>query len=201
MPGGRPRSFDPDAALAAALRVFWERGFREASTEDLAAAAGVTKPSLYAAFGDKHGQFAAAVGLYRDRHFAPLLARLDDPPGERRTGREAVRAFLRGAAEDFTDPDRPPGCLLCAHAAGAGGTDERALAAALAGHEALVAALRDRLARAKSDGDLPAAAPVAPLADLYAAALHGLSASARVGRSRRALFAVADAAVGAWPGG
>ena len=192
---GRPRSFDPDDALDAVVRVFWERGFRDASLDDLAAAAGVSKPSLYAAFGDKDAQFAAAVGRYRERYFDPPLARLNAAA----EGREAVRTLLRTFAEGFTDPDRPPGCLICSHAAGAAGADERAFALAAAGHAVLVAALRDRLVRAKDDGDLPADASTGALADLFAAVLHGLSASARLGRSRRALFAVVDAAIGAWP--
>ena len=186
---GRPRSFDVDAALAAVLRTFWELGYEAASTEALAAAAGVTKPSLYAAFGDKRGQFAAAWGLYLDRHLRPPLSKLES--GE--TAAVAVRAWLRESADRFTDPANPPGCLVTLHAAGAGGADEAVRDLAVAADAEVRAALRARLTRAKAAGELPAAEPVAPLADRLAAVRDGLSVAARLGRSRRDLRAALDA--------
>ena len=192
---GRPRSFDRDAALDAALAVFWRNGYRDASLEELCAAAGVSKPSLYAAFGDKAALFAEAADRYADRFAAPSAALLDSTAN----GREAVRAFLTDAAERFTDPARPPGCLLCAHAAGAGGTEEDVFQRA-ADHDAGVrAALRSRLSRAKAAGELPADEPIAPLVDHFAGALHALSAAARLGRSRRSLLAAVEIALRGWP--
>ena len=195
MPGGRPRSFDRDAALAAALGVFWRRGFRDASLDDLTAACGVSRPSLYAAFGDKSALFAAALDLYREREVAPLLAILD-VPGD---GRGAVRAFLADAAARYTDPDRPAGCLVALHGAGAGGSDEAVSDLAAAAADATRAALKARLVMSRAAGELPAGEPVGPLADLFAAVLHGLSTAAKLGRSRRDLLAVVDTAVRAWP--
>ena len=195
----RPRTFDADAALDAALRVFWARGYRGASLEELTSVSGGSRPSLYAAFGDKAGLFAAAVGRYEERFVAPALAVLGDEPD----GRTAVRAFLVASADRFTDPDRPPGCLIAAHAAGLeeepGEADEAPQRTIAGADAALRARLRDRLIRAKSDGQLPPGEPLGPLADHYHGARHALSTAARSGRSARALRATIDVAMRAWP--
>src|SRR6202020_977184 len=65
---GRPREFCVDEALTAALRVFWRHGFEGASMNDLTEAMGITRPSLYAAFGNKEALFHKALDLYeRDK--------------------------------------------------------------------------------------------------------------------------------------
>jgi AcrR family transcriptional regulator len=53
-----------DEALGAALRVFWSKGYEGASLTDLTEAMGVTRPSLYAAFGNKEELFHKALDLY-----------------------------------------------------------------------------------------------------------------------------------------
>src|SRR5262245_59496405 len=63
---GRPREYDHDTALARAIEVFWERGFTATSLDDLGAAMGMNRPSVYAAFGDKHELFVKALEFYRD---------------------------------------------------------------------------------------------------------------------------------------
>ncbi|QDT16350.1 TetR/AcrR family transcriptional regulator [Alienimonas californiensis] len=195
----RPRTFDADAALDAALRVFWSRGYRGASLEELTGVSGGSRPSLYAAFGDKEGLFLAALERYEAQFVAPALAALEDEPD----GRAAVRAFLVASAERFTDPDRPPGCLIAAHAAGLeeepGASDEAPQRAIAAADARLHGRLRDRLIRAKADGNLPAGEPPGPLADLYHGVRHALSTQARLGRSERALRATIDAALRGWP--
>ena len=89
-PRGRPRGFDPDAVLDRVIPVFWARGYEGASMEDLTAAAGLARPSLYAAFGDKRGLFLAALDRY--------AATLGRGPVDALAGAEApdsgIRAFL-----------------------------------------------------------------------------------------------------------
>ena len=190
MPPGRPRSFDPDAALDAILRVFWEVGYEAAAIDALAEAAGVTKPSLYAAFGDKRAQFAAAWGLYLNSSLRPPLALLAD----HEAAADGVRAWLRNSVERFTDPTDPPGCLVTLHAAGAAGPDETVRELATAADAEVRAALRARL-RPLNAADGRAPRTTAPLADRLAALRDGLSVAARLGRSRRDLLAAADGIV------
>ena len=197
MPAGRPRNFDRDAALAAATRVFWEKGYRDASMEDLTAATGVNKPSLYAAFGGKEAMFTEAVRHYVGRYVREDAALL----GQSADGREAVRAFLVARAVRFTDPDLPPGCLITSHAGGAAGTCEAAAEAAADADRATRTLLRTRLTRARAEGQLTGTESPAALADHFAATLHGLSVAARVGHSRRALLGTVDLALRAWPVG
>lgn len=62
----RPRSFDPDDVLEIARQVFWQKGFQATSLDEITAASGIAKPSLYAAFGDKHALFLRVLDRYHD---------------------------------------------------------------------------------------------------------------------------------------
>ena len=94
---GRPREFCVDAALAAALRVFWSKGYEGASMADLTEAMGITKPSLYAAFGNKEALFNKALDLYEREKTDYMGAALDAP-----TARSCpTRAFGEGGAAPF----------------------------------------------------------------------------------------------------
>ena len=78
-PKGRPREFCVDAALAAALRVFWRRGYEGASMTELTAEMGITKPSLYAAFGNTEALFHKALDLYEREKLAYMSTALEAP--------------------------------------------------------------------------------------------------------------------------
>jgi len=64
---GRPRAYEPEVALARALDVFWKEGFAATSLDDLSAATGMNRPSLYGAFGDKRELYIKSYESYRDR--------------------------------------------------------------------------------------------------------------------------------------
>src|SRR6202140_4309582 len=104
---GRPRSFDIDGALDRALHVFWRKGYEGASLSDLTKAAGVNRPSLYAAFGDKEALFHKALDRYLSGPAAYTQEALKEP-----TARAVVERLLRGAADLNAAPRNPGRCLV-----------------------------------------------------------------------------------------
>lgn len=108
MAGGRPRSFDPDDALDAVVEVLHRRGVVHPSMNEVLREAGVTKPNLYAAYGDKEGVIAAAV----ERYVAAANRRTETALRTSRTVPEIARAFLQSFVDAFDDRATPAGCLL-----------------------------------------------------------------------------------------
>lgn len=105
----RPRSFDRDDALEAALGLFWAKGYEATSLADLTRAMGLSKSSLYDTFGDKHTLFLAAFDRYADTRLGPALAMLEDTS---RPARIRLEAFLRRFITiKVRDGDRR-GCMI-----------------------------------------------------------------------------------------
>lgn len=196
---GRPREFDTNVALDRVLPVFWRDGFEGASVQALAEAAGVSKPSLYAAYGNKEALFLAALARYGERYGVERGDALEAEPD----GREAVRGFLYAVVDAYTDPAHPAGCLVVT---GTTTCDSPAVPEAV--RSALCTALRAgaerlacRLARAQREGQLAADASVDALATYFNTLIAGLGVQAKGGASRALLRAVVDAAMGSWPAG
>lgn len=196
---GRPRTFDIDYALDRAVEVFWKHGFQDASMHELTAAMGLSKPSLYAAFGDKEALYlktlARYVQLLIERHGAALNEEAD--------GRRAVEGFLRSLATMLVDPALPGGCFIINGTADCGGTTipasvELALRAALQGSETMVL---ERLRRAVHDGELPVAMTPEALAAMFGSLIAGLAVMAKSGASEAKLHTVIDTAMTIWPHG
>ncbi|MEM6354121.1 MAG: helix-turn-helix domain-containing protein [Pseudomonadota bacterium] len=103
----RPRTHDHDQALEAAMQVFWTKGFERASLSDLEAATGMSRASLYAAFGDKRALFHKALKLYGERLDAGRIGALREAADPR----AALRAHFEGLART-TMGAVGPGCLL-----------------------------------------------------------------------------------------
>jgi len=195
VPTGRPREFDLDQALDQALKVFWRKGFEGASLPDLTAAMGVSRPSLYAAFGNKEELFRLAMERYLAGPACHIHEALAEP-----TARAVAERWLRGTIKLLTHPKNPRGCFMVqgALACGeAGDAVRKEMAKQRAKGEA---ALRQRFERAKAEGDLPADCNAADLARYIAAINFGLSVQAAGGAKRAQLERVAELALQAWPG-
>ena len=103
----RPRSFNPDEALDLARDVFWRKGFQGTSLDDITAATGLAKPSLYAAFGDKNALFLKVLDRYHERIIANAEPVLNDGP----SARDAIERWLTGFIPFCSGVRGSRGCL------------------------------------------------------------------------------------------
>jgi AcrR family transcriptional regulator len=187
-PMARPKTFDTDQALDAAMRLFWERGFEATSVQDLVDRLGVNRASLYATFGDKAQLFDAVLDRYGDQVQSVLTTQLAAP----HAGREAVARYLATVVALGTRSTGPKGCLLVNTAVGCAtappGLVERVTTAILRTQ----AALHDALRR---DPRLAARKDLRALSRFFAAQGHGLAVLARTGATRGQLEQAAAVAL------
>lgn len=194
MPKGRPRQFDYDKALDAALLLFWRNGYEGTSLAALTEAMKINVPSLYAAFGNKEKLFQKALERYLQRPASYLPKALKEP-----TARRAVEKLFGGAIDMVMNPQHPDGCLLVQGALASGPSTasiRQELSMRRAGAEA---AVRRRFEKALAEGDLPAHVDAAQLARYIVTVLWGLSVQAAGGASRAQLKSVAAFALRCWP--
>src|SRR5580692_7140519 len=105
---GRPREFDRDAVLRAAMLLFWRKGFAATSMNDLCDAMGIRSPSLYAAFGGKEALYLEAAGHYVQTIGPPIW----DELAEGTTARAGVEKLLLAATEALPEAGAiPGGCM------------------------------------------------------------------------------------------
>ncbi|PPQ49356.1 TetR/AcrR family transcriptional regulator [Paenibacillus peoriae] len=103
----RPREFDEDQALNAAMQIFWEKGFEATSLSDLTSKMGIQRPSIYAAFGDKKQLFEAALRKYTQSHAAYVRSRLQSNSSVR----EAFYNFFGGIVAEEYENGSNKGCF------------------------------------------------------------------------------------------
>jgi AcrR family transcriptional regulator len=194
MPGGRPRTFDADAALDRALEVFWRQGYEGTTLSDLTAAMGINRPSLYAAFGSKDQLFTRVLDRYLTGPGAFAEQALDAP-----TAREVVERLAYGAVDLTTGPRTPHGCLSVNTVQACGPEAEPARRDAIARRRGSRTALKRRLERARREGDLPPDANPAELAGFVTMLTDGIAVQAAAGASRAELRRVVATALRGWP--
>ena len=192
---GRPREFCVDQALAAALGVFWAKGYDGASMADLTEAMGITKPSLYAAFGNKESLFHKALDLYEQEKLAYTREALQQP-----TARAVAEFYMRGAVETATADCDMKGCLGVISSTACGAEAECIKADVIQRRASSQAALLDRFRQAQRDGDLPDYIDPDALCGYLYAILQGLSVQASSGATRAELDRVVDTSLMMWPG-
>ncbi|MGH9747596.1 MAG: TetR/AcrR family transcriptional regulator [Candidatus Acidiferrales bacterium] len=193
-PLGRPRAFDAGRALDRALAVFWRKGYEGTAMSDLTRAMRINRPSIYAAFGNKEQLFRKVLDRYTAGPAAYVRQALNEP-----TARGAIEKLLYGAADALSARGSPHGCLMVQGGLACGeGADpvRRELNVRRAIGEA---AVRNRLLRAKAEGELPRGSDAADLARYIVTVMHGMSVEAAGGASRRSLRRVAEMALRAWP--
>lgn len=180
-PGGRPRAFDRDTVLDAAVRVFWEKGYEGTSLDDLTTAMGIKRPSIYATFGKKHDLFLAAI----DRYAAVQGMAQSAPLRDEQNIRDAVAGYYHQIVRTVSSSDNPRGCLIGSVATEVAERDpvvKEKIADNLSRSEQ---ALDRRLAESGYDNGRPSGA-------LILSAGLSLAQRARLGATAAELSAIAD---------
>lgn len=192
---GRPREFCVDRALASALGVFWSKGYEGASMADLTDAMGITKPSLYAAFGNKEALFHKALDLYESEKLEYTREALRQP-----TARAVAEYFMRGAIDAQMSSCDPKGCLGVISATACSAEAASIKADVIQRRASSQAALVERFEQAKRDGDLPEHIDIAGLTSYLYAILQGMAVQAGSGATRAELERVVETSLMMWPG-
>lgn len=196
MPRGRPRSFDRDAALDAALHLFWAHGYEGTSVAALAAAAGVNVPSLYAAFGNKEDLFIAAVERYGRLNEGLYLESF-----KHKAAYEVARAILTGEVALVTQKGCPDGCLMVQGALVTSPESEKIRKMMADLRRTAEKWMAERFARAQKEGDLPPDADPAALACYIMTVNSGIAVQAKSGVPKKELEKLVDIALRGWPTG
>jgi AcrR family transcriptional regulator len=189
-PRGRPRSFDEDAVLAAVSDTFWQRGFSGCSLDDLAQAAGVTRPSLYVALGDKRSMYLRALERFEAELQAGLAACLE----AKTPLRQGLLRFYRSSIELYCSGDAGPrGCLVVCTAPveALHDVDVRALLAQVLA--AMDKGFEARFEEALRDGEIAPDADVSARARVASSVVHSLAIRARAGATKEVLNGLAEA--------
>ncbi|HTC96791.1 MAG TPA: TetR/AcrR family transcriptional regulator [Bradyrhizobium sp.] len=189
---GRPRAYEPDVALAKALDLFRKDGFAATSLDDLSAATGMNRPSLYGAFGDKRELYIKSYQRYRDDARAAMISvfRSEEPIRERlkRIYAIALDIYLSGEAG-------PRGCFTVMTAASEAVADPDIRTMVLDGFVELDKAFITCFRRAKEKGELSESADPLVLGHLASATIHTVAIRARARVPRKELEAIVDGAI------
>ena len=191
---GRPRTFCTEQALDRAMQVFWRKGYEGATIADLTKAIGINPPSLYAAFGSKEALFRKALTRYADKRDEVLREALSKPKA-----RDGIASLLRTTADFLTEKCNPACCLLVQGVSAVGGHAECIRDEMNRKRAEGEKAIRQRLKRAKDEGELPKTANPVALARYFATVTEGMAVQATSGASRAELRKVAETAMKAWP--
>ena len=189
---GRPRAYEPDIALGKALDLFRKQGFAATSLDDLSAATGMNRPSLYGAFGDKRELYIKSYQRYRDEAAAAVgtIFREEMPLRQRleRIYAAALDIYLSGDAG-------PRGCFTIVTAASEAVGDPEIRAMVLDGLTGVDKAFASCFRRAKEKGELPESADPFALAQVASATMHTIAIRSRARVPRKELETIVKGAI------
>ncbi|MFC9969846.1 TetR/AcrR family transcriptional regulator [Spirillospora sp. NPDC127200] len=186
---GRPKQFDPDAAVERAMQVFWSKGYAATTPQDLVDALGIGKGSLYNAFGSKHALFERALERYRDGQAAALIELLERPVPVR----ERLRGTLLLLTEiDLADPERR-GCMAVNTVAELGEADPSALGVVRRMFDRTEGAFQALVEEGQRSGEIDPGRDARALGSLLLNTVVGLRLLARAAEGPDRLHRVVDA--------
>ncbi|MFJ5786768.1 TetR/AcrR family transcriptional regulator [Streptomyces hydrogenans] len=184
----RTKEFDPEAALQAALDLFWARGYEATSMADLVEHLGIGRASIYATFGNKHELYLKALDRYLETRDPRLVEELSAPGPALPAVRALVRRF---AAEATAEGERLRGCLVTNSAAELGPHDPVVARRVELSWEQIETLLYAALTRARAQGELPADRDPRTLSRMLLVLLQGIRV---VGKASTDPVRVRDAA-------
>jgi AcrR family transcriptional regulator len=190
---GRPRAYDPDVALGQVIEAFWNTGYSGTSLDDLSAATGMNRPSLYAAFGDKRALYLQALDHYWQLGDAAMREAL---AYDRPLSAALMQVYRKALSIYFSGKGRPRGCFAIGTATTEAVEDPKIRAALALGLRKLEDAFAARIRTAQQTGELHTHHDPATLAMLASATLHTIAIRARAGARRAELEDIAQRAVG-----
>ena len=189
---GRPRAYEPDVAIGQALDLFRKGGFAATSLDDLSAATGMNRPSLYGAFGDKRELYIKSYQRYRD----DFRAAMRDVFKEALPIRKRLQKIYAVAIDIYLSGEAGPrGCFTVMTAASEAVADPEIRAMVLEGLAELDKAFESCFRRAKEKGELLRSADPIILAQLASATIHTMAIRARARVPRKELEIFANGAI------
>jgi TetR/AcrR family transcriptional regulator, copper-responsive repressor len=188
---GRPRAYQPDVALGKALDLFRRDGFAATSLDDLSAATGMNRPSLYGAFGDKRELFIKSYQRYREdaRDAMADIFRKELPI------RQRLERIYAVALDIYFSGESPRGCFTVMTAASEAVSDPDIRAMVVEGFVELDKAFAACFRLAREKGELPETADPTVLAQLASATIHTIAIRARARVPRGELEAIVKGAI------
>lgn len=197
-PRGRPRAYEPEAALKQATDAFWKAGYSGTSLDDISAATGMNRPSLRAAFGDKHAIYLKALSDYWEFKFAAMREALEKGGPLDET---LIRVYNVALSIYFSGEGDARGCFVVGTAVTEAVDDPEIRNIITAGFHTIDADFEARFRTARADGELKKDADPEALAVLASATMHTIALRARAGTSRAELRKLARKAVSVICGG
>jgi len=191
-PRGRPRAYEPETALRQAAEAFWKTGYSGTSLDDISAATGMNRPSLRAAFGDKHDIYVKALNDYWERKF-DLMHKAFASGGS--LAETLMKVYDAALSIYFSGDDQVLGCFVVGTAITEAPGDPQIQKLAADGFRKLDADFEARFKLARSAGELKPDADPKALALLASATMHSLAVRARSGSSKAELRKLAQKAV------
>lgn len=194
----RPRKFDEPEVIAAAREQFWTRGYGATSVDDLAAATGLGRGSLYGAFGDKHGLFMRALDDYVSTSLDTVRTQLHDASY---SAYERLVRHIRWQANSVAADETRRGCMMSRTAAELGSTDGDVEDKVERAYSTWRSELASTIAEAQRDGDIASTADPQALAGTVLSFMRGVEALHEGGVQPAHLESAAETMIALIPAG
>lgn len=192
---GRPRTFDRDSAIDAAMMLFWAQGYEPTSLSQLRSSmGGLSSASFYAAFTSKEALFQDVVDRYVGSYGQVTASLKDDTLAPR----NAIETALRKSAAMQTAQSHPPGCLIMFGASNCSPENRLVEAILMQERQRNREGIERHVERAKTNGELSPVTDTAAMVRMFSTFLSGISVEARDGVPLSQIDAAITSLMGLW---